>query len=152
MESITFIWFVPPATVGSGCACMRRNSLWQVFSAVFGCLHVPYTDSFSKSHFRRTKAASLSPPLISFLSCASSADSALRCRRKYQRGLVRRELFLDSFCLLCYCHKWVILRLERDSPAVAFLFPGFFPRAAIIEDAPFRINHLRNANFVSLLF
>ena len=40
------------------------------------------------------------------------------------------ELFLDSFCLLCYCNKWVNLHSERDSPAVAFLFPGVFPSPA----------------------
>src|SRR5712692_1905303 len=40
------------------------------------------------------------------------------------------QLFLDSFPLPCYCNKWVNLRLERNRPAVAFLFPGVFPSPA----------------------
>src|SRR6266581_6260785 len=61
------------------------------------------------------------------------------------------QLFLDSFCLLCYCHEWVILRLERGSPAVALLFPGVFPSAAINRKCAFKNQSLTKCKFCKSL-
>ena len=78
MEIITFIWFVPTATDGSGCACMSRNLLCMIFSVVFGCLNARCMGFFSKSHCRRTKATCPPAPIVPSPSCNCSTEAGYR--------------------------------------------------------------------------